>query len=129
VQNFAPVQGDTYFFDAPGGSLSFIVGDANTYRAGSPFAAGGASGRLNPVAAGSTITASTPTDGLNVRVGGGTPVPSTSEASTAVIGVTFQSANRGVVFVTVTAPSGLATTYAINVDSAAKNPALGTCSP
>lgn len=132
VQNFALVQGDTYYFgNAGGGSLSFIVGDANSYRPGSPFAIGGAQGRLNPVAAGSTVTATTPTDSMVVRVGGGSPVPSTSEASTAVIGVTFQGALAGIVFVTVTSPSGLATTYAINVDARTKAVAqvAGSCNP
>jgi hypothetical protein len=136
VQNFAVVQGDTYYFGSPGvtaagGALSFVVGDANTYRAGSPFRVNGAVGRLNPVAAGSTITVSTPTEGLQVRLGGGSPVPSTSEASTALVGVTFQAATRGVVFVTVTSPSGLATTYGINVDARGKSDAgiVGTCSP
>lgn len=136
VKNFAMVQSDTYYFGsgsnmAAGGALSFIVGDANTYRAGSPFRVNGAVGRLNPVAAGSTITASTPTDGLQVRVGGGSPVPSTSEASTALVGVTFQAASSGVVFVTVTSPSGLATTYGINVEAQSKTAAgvVGSCSP
>jgi hypothetical protein len=134
VQNFALVQGDTYYFgdsrgSAAGGSLSFIVGDANTYRVGSPFTAGGAVGRLNPVAAGSVITASTPTDSMTVRIGGGTPVPSTSEASTAVVGVTFQGATRGIVFITVTSPSGLATTYSVNVEAAAKPGGAGSCNP
>jgi hypothetical protein len=132
VQNFALVQGDTYYFGNPGGgSLSFTVGDANTYPPGSPFAAGGAVGRLNPVAAGSTITATTPTDSMVVRVGGGSPVPSTSEASTAVIGVTFQGATSGIVFVTVTSPSGLAQTYTVNVDARSKAAAgvIGSCNP
>ncbi len=132
TQSFALVGNDTYYFGDPGGgSLSFIVGDANTYQPGSPFAAGGAVGRLNPMAAGTTITATTPTDSMIVRVGGGSPVPSTSEASTAVVGVTFQGATKGIVFVTATSPSGLATTYAINVEAQSKSAAgvAGSCSP
>jgi protocatechuate 3,4-dioxygenase beta subunit len=128
VTNFAPVGGDTYYFGGPSGSLSILVGDANTYRAGSPFAVAGASGRLNPMAAGTTVSATTPTTGLIVRVGGGTPVPNSSEATAAIIGVTFDTTDRGTVFITATSPSGLATTYAVNVRSEVK-PAIGVCAP
>ena len=129
VANFALVQGDSYYFGQRSGSLSFIVADANTYRVGSPFAASGAAGRLNPMAAGTVVTASTPTAGLIVRVGGGSPVPNSTEASAAIIGVTFDTAISGTVFVTATSPSGLATTYAVNVDSAAKPGGAGVCAP
>jgi hypothetical protein len=131
VLNFAPVLNDTYYFDARSGSLAFTVADANTYRLGSPFAAGGATGRLNPMAAGTVITASTPTIGLSVRVTGGSPVPNSTEATAALIGVTFEAANEGTVFVTATSPSGLATTYAMRVDSRSKAAAgvVGVCAP
>lgn len=129
VANFAPVQGDTYYFGNRSGSLTFTVGDANTYRAGSPFGAGGALGRLNPMAAGTVLTASTPTVGLNVRVGGGSPVPNSTEATPAIIGVTFDTADRGTVFITATSPSGLGTTYAVIVDSVSKPGAAGVCAP
>jgi len=72
-------------------------------------------GRLNPMAAGTTISASTPTTGLKVVLGGGSPVPSTTEATLGAVGVTFDTVSAGVVFVTFTSPSGLGTTYAINV--------------
>ncbi len=135
VGSFAQVNsGQTFYFGRDGaarnsGSLIFTVGDANQYAVGSPLTVGGARGRLNPVAAGSIITASTPTDSVQVRVGGGSPVPSTSEASNAVIGVTFQGPTEALVFVTVTSPSGLSTTYALTVRTASKPGGDGSCSP
>ena len=93
-------------------TLPFIVADANTFPALGP---NGTVGRLNPMAAGTTISASTPTTGLKVILGGGSPVPSTTEATLGAVGVTFDTVSAGVVFVTFTSPKGLATTYPINV--------------
>lgn len=110
---FTPVQnGETWYAGSGGAFLPFIVGDNNRFPSPGP---GGTVGRLNPMAAGTTVTASTPSTGLTVRVGGGTPVPSTTEATTAVIGLNFESTSAGVVFVTFTSPSGVASTYTINV--------------
>lgn len=79
------------------GSFSFLVADAN------PVA-------LNPVAAGSTITA-TATTGLTVAVLG-SPVPSTLDPSAAAITYSFgDGVNEGVVTITVRSPSGLATAF------------------
>lgn len=100
--------------------LNFIVGDNHRFPAGGP-----SEGRLNPMAAGTTVTASTPTAGLKLTVSG-SPVPSTSEASTASIGVGFDTVSAGVVFVTFTSPSGLGTTYAINVQQTSVGK-VGTC--
>ena len=129
IRNFAPVQGDTYYFGVASGSLAFMIADANTYRAGSPFRVGGAEGRLNPMAAGTIVSASTPTTGLKVTFAGGSPVPNTNEASVAVVGVTFEAAAAGVVFLNVTSPSGLATTFAIPVSSAVNPTGPGNCVP
>ncbi len=112
---FNLVQGGEVWYAGSGGAfLPFIVADRNTFPTPGP---GGTIGRLNPMAAGTTVSASTPTTGLTVRIGGGTPVPSTSEATSAVIGLSFDATTRGVVFVTFTSPSGVATTYAVTVDS------------
>jgi hypothetical protein len=74
------------------------------------------------------VTASTPTTGLKVTLGGGSPVPSTTEASSAVVGVSFDTVSSGVVFVTFTSPSGVASTYAINVQqTTALNPKPSDC--
>ena len=127
VRNYTVVQGDTWYtgsLTTYATTLPFIVADANTFPAVSAF---GAVGRLNPMAAGTVVSASTPTTGLTVTVGGGTPVPSTTEATTAVIGVDFDPTTqplRGVVFVKFTSPSGLISTYAINVE---RGPRPSTC--
>ena len=111
---FTPVQGGETWYGSGGPSLSlpFIVADANTFPVIGP---NGSIGRLNPVAALSTVTASSPTTGLKVTMGGGAIVPSTTEATTAAVGVSFDAASAGVVFVTVTSPGGVGTSYAINV--------------
>jgi hypothetical protein len=80
------------------GSFSFLVADAN------PVA-------LNPVAAGSTITA-TGTEGLNVTVLG-SPVANSLSPTGAAISYSFTgSATRGTITITVRSPSGLATSIA-----------------
>lgn len=125
---FNPVQGGETWYASPGSPstvLLFLVGDANTFPTPGP---GGTVGRLNPMAAGTTVTASTPTTGLVVRVGGGSPVPSTSEAGLAAVGVTFETASAGVVFVTFTSPSGVASTYAVSVTTTSgANPQPSFC--
>lgn len=105
--------GDTWYAGSGGNSLTFIVGDAN------PGAANlGLLPRLNPMAAGTAITA-TATPGLAVLVGG-SPVPSTSEASTATVVVTFDNASSGTVFINITSPSGLRSTFPIPVTVATR---------
>ena len=105
-------------------SLSFIVADANTFSSLGPNST---VGRLNPMAALTTVSVSTPTDGMKVVVAGGSPVPSTTEATTAAIAVTFETATSGVVFVTFTSPvSKTATTYAINVQKSSAGK-VGSC--
>jgi hypothetical protein len=55
-------------------------------------------------------------------------VPSTTEASSAAVGVSFDTVSAGVVFVTFTSPSGVASTYAINVQqTTALNPKPSDC--
>jgi hypothetical protein len=69
------------------------------------------------MAAGSTVTAATPTQGLSITIGGGTPVPSTTEATTAALAYTFtdKAVTSGVIFVTFTSPSGTGTTVSVPV--------------
>jgi len=102
-------------------TLGFIVADANpgsTTRGLLP--------RLNPMAAGSTITATTPTTGMTVSVGGGTPVPNTTEATTAAVVYNFTdpAVNFGIAFVTFRSPSGLGTTIAVPI---VRGPAPSVC--
>lgn len=129
VARFTLVAGDTYALGGRSGSMSFIVGDANTYPAGSPSRAFGAEGRLNPMAAGTVVSASTPNTGVTVLVFG-SPVANTTEATGAAVGVSFaaDAGNSATVFVTFTSPSGLGTTYAVNVTTGAQGTA-GVCAP
>lgn len=120
---FTPVDGGTWY----GGSsdtLSFIVGDANP---GSFFQ--GLPPRLNPMAAGTVISASTPTSGLTVTLGGGSPVASTTEASLAAVAYSFTDAtvNSGLIFVTFRSPSGTGTTVSVPVVRGVARPSV--CPP
>lgn len=118
TDTFTLVAGDTWYTGGAGvlsTGLPFIVADANTFPT---VSAAGAIGRLNPMAAGTVVSASTSTSGLTVTVGGGSPVPSTPEATAAGIGVEFSKDNppsQGLVFVKFRSPSGLETSYAITV--------------
>jgi len=71
--------------------------------------------RLNPMPAGTIVTASTPTQGFAVAMAGGTPVPSTSQATRVGIGYTFDTASTGTVTVTFTTPRGTGTSYTFSV--------------
>jgi hypothetical protein len=101
---FTRVAGDTWSLPARSGSLSFIAADANPIR-------------LNPMAAGTVVTATTPTTGLAVTVGGGSPVPSTLDATLVGIGYNFSDplVDSGVIFVTFRSPSGVGTTFSVTV--------------
>lgn len=122
---FTPLLGGETWYGSGGSSLflNLIVADANSFPMPGP---NNSIGRRNPMPAGTTITATTPTTGLKVVVGGGSPVPSTSEATATSIGVTFDTASAGVVFVTFTSPSGVATTYPINVQQTSAGK-VGSC--
>ena len=83
-------------------TFSFLVSDANPVR-------------LNPMAAGTTITVAG-TDGLTVKLLGGSPVASTLEAPFASFSVAFVApATSGTVTLTFTSPHGLATAVPIQV--------------
>ncbi len=98
------VRGGTTVYNAPA-TFTFIVADANPVR-------------LNPVAAGTTITA-TATQGLTVEISGGSPVPSTLAATAVSMTLKFESASSGTVTLHVRSPSGLTTDIGLNVDSGA----------
>ena len=128
VNSFTPVQDDTWYASGLSINLPFIVADSNLYpdfkdytfeQLTDPSRSDWSSpkGRLNPMAAGTVVTARTPTTDVTVTVGGGSPVPSTTEATRAVVGVTFglTAPTSALVFVTFTSPSGVGTTYALTV--------------
>jgi hypothetical protein len=78
------------------GAFSFLVADTN------PVA-------LNPVAAGSVITA-TATAGLTVSVLGGSPVANTLNPTSAAIRYEFNDTTfSGTISITVTSPGGVST--------------------
>jgi len=134
--SFVAARGDTWY-GGDGGAFSFVVADANPglrKPAGQwtgPLQGGVPSfdpladytifPRLNPMAAGSTVTASTPTPGLTVTVGGGALVPSTTEATAATVVYTFTdpAVASGVIFVTFRSPSGTGTTITVPVERGA----------
>jgi hypothetical protein len=87
------------------GTFSFIAADANTFR-------------LNPLAAGTTISANG-TDGLAVTVQGGTPIPSTMEAGFATVSYKFTTATSGVATIKFQSPSGLITAIGVVLASGA----------
>lgn len=107
---FVPVGSSRWYDPAASGFLSFIVADANP---GAP----GILPRLNPMAAGTTIAASSPTDGLAVTLVGGSVVPNTSEASSVGISYNFENPalTSGLVTLTLTSPRGLATTVTVDI--------------
>lgn len=122
--NYTAVNGDTWHGNTKG-VLSFIVADNNTYPS-TGYDSGGTLvstypgndlpvlGRLNPMPAGTTIAASG-TTGMTVTVSGGSPVPSTTEATFASVSYEFTAGSSGTVTVDVKSPSGLTTTYSIPV--------------
>jgi hypothetical protein len=101
---FERVDGTTISGSGQTARVVFLVRDANPVR-------------LNPVAATSVVSA-TGSTGITVRVTGGSPVASTTEATTASVEWAFAdppSPQSGTITVTVTSPSGLATSFAFAV--------------
>ncbi len=102
-----PIGGGDLYGMQKVGVISFLASDANTVR-------------LNPVAAGTVITVSS-TSGLSTSVAGGSPVPSTAEATFVSINYNFDNlTTSGTLTVTFTSPGGLAssTSQFISLDAA-----------
>ena len=102
--NFSRVSGSSITGAPKVGSFAFLLRDNNSVR-------------LNPMAAGTTVAVKA-TTGLTVAVQGGSPVPSSSDAT--AVGITFEFGDppgpqSGLVTITVTSPGGLATTFGVNV--------------
>lgn len=109
---FYELGGSVVYDLAVQGSLSFVVADRNPIR-------------LNPMAAGTTITVSA-TTGITVSVGGGSPVPSSGSVTNGVVGYKFTDATSGTIFVTTKSPSGFGMTHAIDVYLAGNDPDSAT---
>jgi len=94
------------------GLLTFLVADANNNR-------------LNPMPAGTTITAAG-TKGLGVAVVG-TPVPSTASPSAASLSYLFDGASSGTVTVQTTSPKGVTTAYVFDLTTSSTPPSGAAC--
>jgi hypothetical protein len=90
------------------GIFTFLVSDANPVR-------------LNPMAAGTTIDATTTTDGLTVSIVGGSPMPSTLSVLPVAVSYKFDvaKATSGLVTFKFTSPSGLVTSVPLTIQVAA----------
>jgi hypothetical protein len=88
------------------GSLSFIVADANPVR-------------LNPMAAGTTIAVAGTTN-FSVTLAGGSPVPSSLDATGASVNYEFQNGETvGTLTLTIKSPSGFGTSVSVGVQAVA----------
>jgi hypothetical protein len=108
TQNYVLVADQTWFTGSRASdSITLLVADANDTR-------------LNPMAAGTAVAASTTTSGLTVTLDGGTPVPSTLQASRASLSFNFSSGTTsGLITVRFTSPGGLITSvgfFVVNGD-------------
>lgn len=96
------------------GSVFLIAADNNP---GLPKSSGGYDvyPRLNPMAAGTVIGASTTTVGFKAELAGGSPVASSYDATGFAVGYDFDTASVGTVFVNLTSPSGVGTTFSFTI--------------
>lgn len=119
--NYYLAGGDAICNVGASGSFTLIAADANPGLLNSAGADPSLASsytvlpRLNPMPAGTVITASTPTTGFAVTVGGGSPVPNTSQASLVNVSYSFDTASSGVVNLTFTSPRGTGTSYSFLV--------------
>ncbi len=117
TQSYNPAGGDVICTRAKSGSFVLIAADANPGKT-NPFV----NKRLNPMAAGTVITATTSTTGFSTTIFGGSPVPSTTDATGVGVGYDFDTATSGIIFVTFRSPSGTATGFSFAVNLKATCP-------
>jgi hypothetical protein len=98
-----------WYASGTSGTLRLIVADANSVR-------------LNPMAAGTTVSVTSNTDGLTATVTGGSPVASTLTATSTLISYSFTTATSGFLTVNFTSPSGLQTSYTLKVYNSSTTP-------
>ena len=102
--------GDTLCSASSTGTFTILVGDANPGRPRAPFLDPLTDydqfPRLNPMAALTTVGASSPTANFTASVIGGSPVPSTTEVSSATISYDFTNpaVNDGLVVIAFVSP-------------------------
>ncbi|MBW8846063.1 MAG: Ig-like domain-containing protein [Burkholderiales bacterium] len=107
TQSFYPAGNpstDTICTTLKSGGFTLIAADANPIR-------------LNPMAAGTTVSASTPTTGFSTTINSGSPIPSSASATTVSVGYSFDTAVSGFVSVSFKSPSGTVTgsTFTVNL--------------
>ena len=108
--NFRQVLGDTLCSASSTGTFTILVGDANPGRPRAPFLDPLTDydqfPRLNPMAALTTVGASSPTIGFTAIVISGSLVPSTTDVSSATISYDFASptVNDGLVVIAFVSP-------------------------
>jgi hypothetical protein len=121
VTNYRVASGDTICNAGTSGSFTLLAADANpgllTSATADPSLAASyiVLPRLNPMPAGTVVTASTPTTGFSVSLAGGSPVPNSSQANLVGIGYNFDTASFGTVTVTFTSPRGTGTSFTFGV--------------
>lgn len=121
MTNYYVASGDTVCNAGGSGSFNLLAADSNPglLKSGATSLSDPNSyivlPRLNPMPAGTTVSASTPTQGFSVSVAAGSPIPSTSQASLVSIGYNFDTASVGTAVVTFTTPKGVGTAYQFTV--------------
>jgi hypothetical protein len=111
--SFDAVGAGTVYGLTTNGTLGFLVSDANPVR-------------LNPMASGTTILV-TPSTNMTATLLGGSPVPNTSTATSAAVSYSFSSGTSGTLTFKFTSPSGLTTSFPVNVTTAIAPPSGTAC--
>jgi hypothetical protein len=111
--SFDAVGAGTVYGLTTNGTLAFLVSDANPVR-------------LNPMASGTTILV-TPSTNMTATLLGGSPVPNTSTATSAAVSYSFSSGTSGTLTFKFTSPSGLTTSFPVNVTTAIAPPSGTAC--
>jgi hypothetical protein len=105
--NFYPIAGTLLYGMSSAGFISFTAADSNAVA-------------YNPLAAGTVVSASG-TEGLDVSVVGGSPIPNTSAPTGVALNYKFDllKANEGTITVSIKSPSGLTTDVSFFVSTKA----------
>ncbi len=119
--SYRRVASDTLCSAGAAGTFNILVSDANPGRPKAvfenPLTDYDQFPRLNPMAAGTSVTGSSATTGFSANTVAGTPVPSTTEPSQATLAYNFTdvAVNEGIVSIAFTSPSGTSTSASVRV--------------
>lgn len=123
--------GDSICSVSASGSFTLIAADANPglLKSGltAPVDTSNSSNyivlpRLNPMPAGTTISASTLTSGFSTSIGAGSPVPNQAQASNVTVNYNFDTAASGDITLVFTSPKGTGTAFSFTVNKKATCP-------